>query len=113
MNLLLPACNSSSDSARGCLLGILPDFFGCNRRAITNLLRVLFEHITPNLPSTAFGTQISNWYSFQEFFGLRPALLSNTAQKKLNFSFVAFAMKPGQSFSPQLKQPVLSTFTVA
>jgi hypothetical protein len=30
MNLLLPACNSSSDSARGCLLGILPDFFGCS-----------------------------------------------------------------------------------
>jgi hypothetical protein len=44
----------------------------------------------PNLPKTSFGSQISNWYSFQEFFGLRPALLQYNAKKAKTFFICCF-----------------------
>jgi hypothetical protein len=91
MNLLLTACNSSSDSAHaGCLLGILPDFFGCNQQAIINFLWVLFDNLTPNLPKNSFGTHISNWYSFQEFFGLHLAFLQHSLKKSTTFFICCF-----------------------
>jgi hypothetical protein len=90
MNLMLPACNSSSDPARGCLLGILPDFFGCSRRATIDLLRIVFDSLTPHLPTTAFGEEIGNWFSFQEYFGLRPTYLQHNTKKAKTFFICCF-----------------------
>jgi hypothetical protein len=81
ITLLLPACNGFSDPARGCLLGISPDFFGSSRRAITNILRILFDNLTPNLPATPLGKQLTDWYSFQEYIGLRPSTLQHGTKK--------------------------------
>jgi hypothetical protein len=91
MHLLLPACNSSSDPARGCLLGILPEFFGSNRRATLDLLRIIFDCLLPNLPVTPFGAEIGNWFSFQEYFGLRPTLLQHNSKKAKTFFICCFS----------------------
>jgi hypothetical protein len=78
ITLLLPACNGFSNPASGCLLGISPDFFGSSRHAVTDLLRVLFNSLVPpNLPDTPFGQQLTDWYSFQEYIGLRPSILQH------------------------------------
>jgi hypothetical protein len=39
----------------------------------------------PNLPETTFGAKIGNWFSFQEYFGLRPTLLQHNSKKAKTF----------------------------
>ncbi len=56
ITLLLPACNGFSNSAQGCLLGISPDFFGSSRRAVTDLLHLLFDSFAVPVHDAVAGT---------------------------------------------------------
>jgi hypothetical protein len=56
-------------------------------------IRVLFDNLTPNLSKTPFGTHISNWFSFQAFFGLRIVFLQHSSKKVKTFFNCCFCDK--------------------
>jgi hypothetical protein len=93
MNLLLPACNSSMDDARGCLFGPPPNLFGVSRRAILDVWCIVYDAVRPHFPNTPLAAQNNSWYAFQEFFGLRSTALHKDSKSAK--AFVASVMKPG------------------
>jgi hypothetical protein len=90
IDLLLPAVNSSKDTALGCLLGVSPEVFGGSRRATIDIMSVIFYHISPYLGHTALSHHLDNWHTFQEFFGLRVSELKHSNKTSRLFFLCCF-----------------------
>jgi hypothetical protein len=60
INVLLPAVNSSKDTALGCLLGVSPEIFGGSRMAIIDIMSVLFHHVRFFLGNVALSHHLDN-----------------------------------------------------
>jgi hypothetical protein len=90
IDLLLPACNSSTDTALGCLLGAAPNVFGGSRCAMIDVLSSLFHHIRPFLSGDALTHNLPNWHTFQEYFGLRVSTIKHSSKTTKLFFVCCF-----------------------
>jgi hypothetical protein len=109
--VLLPAVNSSKDTALGCLLGVSPELFGGSRRAIIDIMSVIFHHVRFFLGTIALSHHLDNWNIFQEFFGLQK--INTPANPPAFSSSAVFATKRGDPFmtpQPRLAHLISTVF---
>jgi hypothetical protein len=95
MNLLLPACNSLMDNARGCLFGPPSTLFGGSCHTILNVWHIVYDTVHPHLPNTSLLPRSTAGLPFRSSLACAPPHSKRAPNLLLPFLSVVSTTRPG------------------